>query len=173
MSLTDIRSGEVSPIQHHEALIATDLIWVQGQIESLGNPFMHLDKTNVDFLKVAEARITPWSFTGLPASKAPELLLNKANIQCVIFTSEETVSQLRKPLRQGQVMLYLPLMVIRGMAPLHSDAQASNFLDFWNAQFVPIFDAGIHFLAEAPVRLPQHVPQLNVRASLIQAYIPA
>lgn len=162
-----------SPQQRHPAQTVGEFFWSEGLLESLGDPNGHINKDGLDYLTLYEARVTPWSFTGLPAVRTPQLLVNRATVQAVLFTEPEVMENTRKPPRTLTVVFYLPLVVIRGAAPMYGDARLSNFLEFWKGVFLPVFDASIHYLAETGGRLPAHAPLVYVSRQHIQGYLEA
>ncbi len=163
----------VSPLQQHNVQIATDTFWAVGQLESLGDPHLHINKDGLSFLKVHEARLEAWDFTGLPSTHAPQALVNREKTQLLIFTQPETMGLRRRPPRMVKVMLYLSLFVVRGEVPLFSEANISNFFDFWKGTFIPVTDAALHFLAGGPPHLPSQSPLVYVNRRQLQGYTPA
>jgi hypothetical protein len=159
-----------SPVQHHEIEIATEVFWAQGQFESLGDPHNYINQENSTFLKITDGTVTPWSFTGLPATH-PETLVNvRESVHLLHFTSEETNEQYRDPPRSQKMFLYFPLFVVQGEVPMLSEADMGNFLDFWKGVFVPIQNAALHFLAGGAVQLPRQTSLLYVNRTKIQGY---
>ncbi len=163
----------VSPIQQHNIQIATDTFWAVGQLESLGDPHLHINKDDLSFLKVLQARLEAWDFTGLPTTHAPQALVNRDKIQLLIFTQPETLALRRQPPRTVKVMLYLSLFVVRGEVPLFSEANIGNFSDFWKGTFIPVSNAALHFLAGGPSHLPGQAPLVYVNRLQLQGYTPA
>ena len=172
MGLRD-RSAMGSPVQQHRTLAANDLQWVDGTMDTLGNPHNYLNQDGMDYLRLREAQVAPWTFTGLPQSRAPEIIMIRDSVQFLIFRGEEAQSQFREAPRTSPLMLSLPLAVIRGNAPFLSEAQLGNVLDFWKGLFFPITQAQIYYLAGSSVELPAQVPLLYVNRKAIQSYIQA
>lgn len=162
---------EASPVQEHRIQLATDLYWAEGTLESRGDPHNFINQEDFNYLLVKDARIIPWRFTGLPNNKTPQLNVARSNLQLLVFTEEEALSSYRSPPRTAKVLLYYPLFVIRGSAPLYSEADISNFLDFWRSPLIPLSDAGLHFLAEGGVRLPARSSLAYVNRNHIQGYM--
>lgn len=163
--------GTASPQQKHPAQIIGDLFWSEGQLESLGDPHAHINKDGLDYITIYEARVVPWSFTGLPPVRTPQLQVNRNSTQALLFSEAAVIETTRRPPRTLIIMAYLPLVVVRGAAPMFSDARLSNFLDFWKGNFVPLFDASIHYLAETGGRLPAHTPLVYINRQHIQGYL--
>jgi hypothetical protein len=162
--------GAPSPVQHHPTQIVTETFWAQGELETLGNPNFHINKDDLTILQLNEARIAPWGFTALPTSRAPALMIHRDNVQLLYFEGEEARSEVRSAPRQANMMFYLPLIVVRGSVPLMSEADPSNFMDFWKGAFVPVSDAGIHLLADGPGLPPQRASVVYIHRGQIQGY---
>ena len=162
-----------SPVQEHRVHVANDLQWITGTLETLGNPHNYVNQEGQDFLTVKDAQIAPWTFTALPTSQAPQILLQRANTQFLIFPGEDAQEQYREPPRTAEVILNLPLAILKGRVPMMSEAKVENFLDFWKGDFVPLTDASIYYLGEAPVELPEKADLLYVNSILLQSYVEA
>ncbi len=162
-----------SPQQKHPAQIVAELFWSEGLLETLGDPHGHINKDGFDYLTVFEARLTPWSFTGLPPVRTAQLEINRSSIQALLFSEPDVIETARHPPRMLTLMIYLPLAVIRGSAPMFSDAKLNNFLEFWKGIFLPLFDCSIHYLAEAGGRLPMRAPLVYINREHIQGYLEA
>lgn len=161
----------VSPQQKHPAQIIGDLFWSEGLLETLGDPHGHINKDGFDYLTFFEARVNPWQFTGLPPVRASQLEVTRATIQALFFAEQDVIEGARRPPRTLTLMVYLPLAIVRGAAPMFSDAKLSNFLEFWKGVFIPLFDCSIHYLAETGGRLPARTPLVYVNREHIQAYL--
>ncbi|MFP4343268.1 MAG: hypothetical protein ACLFU8_01115 [Anaerolineales bacterium] len=162
---------EASPIQEHKIQLATDLFWAEGILESRGDPHNFINQEDFNYLLVKNARVSPWRFTGLPANQTAQLNVARPNLQLLIFMEESARSTYRSPPRTANVLLYYPLFVIRGSVPLYSEADITNFLDFWRSPLIPLTDAGLHFLAEGGVRLPTRPTLAYVNRNHIQGYM--
>jgi hypothetical protein len=138
---------------------------------SLGNPHNYINQDGMDFLSIGEPQIAPWSFTGLPNSSTPEIVLARKSIQYLILSGESALEQFREAPRTEVVILNLPLAIIRGKAPFLSEAHLNNFLDFWKGIFFPISEASIHYLAPASVERPSRVPLVYVNRNAVQSYV--
>lgn len=160
-----------SPVQEHPAHIANDLQWISGDLETLGNPNNYINQEGQDILRVNNGEIAPWTFTGLPASQAPKVMIRRSNVQFVIFHGEEALDQFREAPRTASLILNLSLVIVRGQAPLMSEAKEDNFLDFWKGDFIPISDASLYYLAEAPIDIPTTTELLYLNANQIQSYV--
>jgi len=169
--------GEMSsPLQSHEVHIANDLLWVTGEMEALGNPHNYINQDGLDFLRIANPDIAPWSFSGLPSSHAPSIVMARDRIQFLMFIHKASLEEFRPAPRTEMLVLYLPLAIIRGKAPFLSEAKLSNFLDFWKGIFVPIAEAEIYFLAgnasQLPAQSSHEDPRLvYVNRHVLQSYI--
>jgi hypothetical protein len=171
MGLRGDRSEIGSPVQHHRTWVANDLQFIDGTMDTLGNPHNYLNQDGMDYLLLSNAQVTPWGFTGLPQSRPPQIILIRDSVQLVIFQGEEAQTQFRAAPRTSTVILNLPLAVIRGNVPFLSEARLGNFLDFWKGLFFPIADAQIHFLAPSAVELPTRVPLVYVNRKSVQSYV--
>ncbi|MGC9468889.1 MAG: hypothetical protein ACP5HS_09875 [Anaerolineae bacterium] len=166
------RSTMASPIQEHQALVANDLQWVDGMLETLGNPHNYINQDDAAFLTIKGARIAPWVFTGLPQSKAPEFVLAREKIQFMILPGEDAQEQFREAPRTQTLIVNLPLAVVRGNAPFLSEAQLHNFLDFWKGLFFPLTHVQIHYLSPSTMELPSRAELVYVNQGLVQSYLP-
>lgn len=171
MSLLGDRADMGSPVQQHRTLIANDLQWIDGTLETLGNPHNYLNQEDLDFLTLGESRITPWSFTGLPQSRGSRIIVARDSIQFLVFPGEEAMAQFRRPPRTATLMINLPLGIVRGNAPFLSEAQLHNFLDFWKGLFFPVTDVRIHTLAPSAAELPSQAPLIYINRKAIQSYM--
>jgi len=144
MSISGRSPNFKSPVQEHQVFIANDVQWISGDLKSLGNPHNYINQDNIDTFNVINAHFSPWSFTGLPNSQAPQTIVFRDNIQFLLFSDPNTMEDFRKPLRTSIVILHLPLAVVRGEAPFLSEAAIENFLDFWKGAFLPMCNAKIH-----------------------------
>jgi hypothetical protein len=160
-----------SPVQEHRVHIANDLQWISGTLEALGNPHHYINQDDTAFLNIKNPEIAPWSFTGLPKSRAPEIVMVRENIQFLIYPQQETLEQYREPPRSETLILNLPLAVIRGEAPFLSEAQLHNFLDFWKGFFLPLSNASIHYMVPSMVEVPTQTSLVYVNRTIIQSYI--
>jgi hypothetical protein len=164
--------GEMSsPLQRHEVHVANDLLWTTGEMETLGNPHNYINQDGLDFMRVDSPRIAPWSFSGLPASRAPLIIMVRERIQFLSFIHQSSLQDFRPPPRMETLTLHLPLAMIHGKAPFLSEAKLHNFLDFWKGIFFPVLDAEIFFLADSPVELPSHSPLVYINRYILQSYI--
>lgn len=163
----------ISPQQKHPVQMIGDLFWTKGLLETLGDPHGHINKDGFDYLTVYEARVNPWQFTGLPSVPATQLEVNRATIQALYFLEQDVVESARRPPRTLTLMIYLPLAIVRGAAPMFSDSKLSNFLEFWKGVFIPIFDCSIHYLTETGGRLASRTPLVYVNRQHIQGYLEA
>lgn len=168
-------SGESigSPVQEHPVHVANDLQWISGNLETLGNPNNYVNQEGQDIMTVNEAEVAPWTFTGLPTSQVPKVMLRRSNILFLIFPGEDTLEQFRPAPRTASLILNLPLVIVRGHAPLMSEAKMENFLDFWKGDFIPVSNASLYYLAEAPISLPHSTELLYLNTHLIQSYVEA
>jgi hypothetical protein len=160
-----------SPIQQHRVLVANDLQWIDGQLETLGNPHNYLNQDDLTHLSVSQARISPWSFAGLPASNAEEVVVARENVQLLALPGDSAQEQFREAPRSETVILSLPLAIVRGAVPFLSEAQLHNFLDFWRGLFFPVTNAQIHFLATCSAALPAQSDLLYVNRTAVQSYV--
>jgi hypothetical protein len=162
-----------SPVQEHPVYIANDLQWIGGDLETLGNPNNYINQEGQEIVTVNDAEIAPWTFTGLPTTQSPKVMIRRSNIQFMVFYGEEALEQFREPPRTTSVILNLPLVIVRGNVPLMSEAKIENFLDFWKGDFIPVSEASLYYLAEAPVELINASELLYVNTRLIQSYVQA
>lgn len=160
-----------SPVQEHPVLVATDLYIAAGNLESLGSPHPYINQDGLTYLRLNEAQILPWTFTGLPKNRTNLFMVQRSKVQILIFPKPETIEQLRKPPRTHKITFYLPLLTIQGEAPFLGDAQIGNFLDSWKGQFLPVLEANIQMLAEGPARIPPHLTLLYINRDHIQGYL--
>jgi hypothetical protein len=171
MGMLGSNPSMASPVQTHQVSMANDLQWVTGTLETLGNPHHYINQDDTGFFTIKEPSVSPWTFTGLPNSHAPEIVMVRENIQFLIYPQQETLEQYREPPRSETLILNLPLAVIRGSAPFLSEAQLHNFLDFWKGLFVPVSQASIHYLAPSMIELPTQTSLIYVNRQTIQSYI--
>ena len=130
-----------SPAQRHFVSLANDLQWINGNLETLGNPHHYINQQGQETLTVTEAEIAPWMFSGLPTSQAPTVIVRRSNIQFLVFHDEEAIDQYTTPPQTASLIINLPLVIVRGNAPLMSEAKMENFLDFWKGGFIPAWRA--------------------------------
>ncbi len=160
-----------SPIQTHQVQIANDLLWVTGELETLGPPHNYINQDGLDFLKLNNPHIVPWAFSGLPSSHTPLIVLTRDRIQLLLLTQEESLATFRAAPKTSTVMLYLPLAIVRGNVPFLGEAKIHNFLDFWKGLFFPVTDAEIYFLAGGAEQLPTQARLVYVNRHMLQSYI--
>ncbi len=160
-----------SPIQNHEVHIANDLLWVTGEMETLGNPHNYINQDGLDFIRIGNPHLSPWSFSGLPSSHASEIIMARERTQFLMFLHEESLAEYRPAPRMEILVLHMPLAIIRGKAPFLSEAKINNFLDFWKGIFVPIVDVEIYFLADSSSQLPAKSPLTYINRYILQSYI--
>ncbi len=165
--------SSISPIQHHTVQVTTDTFWVTGQLESLGDPHLHINKDNLAFLNIHEGHLIAWNFTGLPSTYTPKMLVNREKVQLLSFPQPETVALRRKPPRAAKIMLYFSLFVVLGEVPLFSEAKIDNFFDFWKGMFIPVSNAALYFLGGEAAQLPDRAELVYVNRLQIQGYTPA
>ena len=147
--------GEMSsPAQRHEVHIANDLLWITGEMETMGNPHNYINQDGLDFIRVDNPHIAPWSFSGLPASHAPSIIMARERIQFLLFVHEASLEEFRPAPRLEMLTMHLPLAIIHGKAPFLSEAKLHNFLEFWKGIFFPVIDAEVFFLAGSSRQLP-------------------
>ncbi len=164
-------AASVSPLQQHAIVIVTDLYWTSGQIETLGPPHFYLNQDGITYYTLSDATLVPWDFTGLPISKAARLYVRRAEVQTLFFASAETNAEYHEPPRRGNVLIHLPLMIVRGAVPFLSEAKANNFLDFIKGEMVPVMGASVHYLGEAARKLPAQIPLLYIQRQRILSYM--
>lgn len=160
-----------SPIQNHEVHIANDLLWITGEMETLGNPHNYINQDGLDFIRISNPHLVPWSFSGMPSSRVPEVILARERTQFLMFIHEASLVDFRPAMRMETLVMHLPLAVIRGKAPFLSEAKVSNFLDFWKGIFFPVVDAEIYFLADSSSQLPAQSPLAYINRDILQSYI--
>jgi len=160
-----------SPLQGHEVYVANDLLWITGEMETMGNPHNYINQDGLDFIRIGNPHIAPWSFSGLPSSHAPSIIVARERIQFLVFVHEASLADFRPAPRTDTLVLHLPLAIIHGNAPFLSEAKLHNFLDFWKGVFVPIVDAEIYFLADSSSPLPAQSPLIYVNRHTVLSYI--
>jgi hypothetical protein len=160
-----------SPIQKHPVDMANDLLWITGELETLGNPHNYINQDGLNFLQVETPHVVPWVFTGLPASHPPLIVTARDHIQFLTLSGEEAMEQFRPPMNLHPLIIHLPLAVIRGRVPFLSEAKVNNFLDFWKGEFFPVIDAKLHMMAEGPASLPTEAPVVYVNRHKLQSYV--
>ena len=166
--------GDVSsPRQKHRVYIANDVLWITGEMETMGNPHHYINQDGLEYIRIIQPHIAPWSFTGLPSSHVPLIITTREHIQFVLFPDEAAMQQFRPPLRTESLILNLSLATIRGNAPFLSEAKIHNFLDFWKGTFFPVTDASIYYLADGPAEQPTEVPLIYVNRHVVQSYTEA
>jgi len=164
--------GEMgSLIQKHRVQIANDIQWITGELETLGNPHNYVNQDGLSFLRINESHVAPWSFTGLPSSHMPSIIITRERTQLLVFPDEATQEQYRPAMKTESLVIHLSLAVIRGNVPFLSEAQIHNFLDFWKGIFFPVTDAELYFLAEGPAVLPAKASLVYVNRNAIQSYL--
>lgn len=159
-----------SPIQEHRVAIANDLQWIEGKLESLGNPHNYINQENLTVFSVSDPLIAPWTFTGLPNTRPDRVYIAKERVQFLVFPEDETVDQLRQSPHTETLIINLPLAIIHGDVPFLSEAREQNFLDFWKGIFLPVTNAEIHYLAPSAADLPTHTRSLYVNRTTLQSY---
>lgn len=165
------RKDMESPHQQHPIQLANDVLWVEGELETMGNPHNYINQEGLSFLRINKPHIAPWAFTGLPASHAPLLITARERMQILIMSGASAQEQFRPPMRTEMLMINLSLAVIRGKVPFLSESQIHNFLDFWKGVFVPVLDAELYFLAEGPAEKPTTAPLIYINRNAIQSYL--
>jgi hypothetical protein len=171
MSFLQSESMDVSPIQHHKAHICTDIFWASGELESLGGPHHYINQEGLSYLQLNETRLTPWQYTGLPASRPSEIMVRRESAYLLYFSEEESIDLYREPPNTLDVVFYFPLFIVQAQAPMLSEAKFSNFMDFWKGMFIPVSNASIHFLVSGPSNLPSRAPLLYVNRQHLQGYV--
>ncbi len=172
MSLLSGRREFKSPLQYHQIEVITDVFWAKGKVESLGVPHPYINQDGLTILALNEPQIIPWSFTGLPATTPTQLLVHRDEVQLLHFLQAESNAQYTPSPRTRTLFFYFPLFVVQGQAPMFSEANTKNFLDFWKGTFLPITDASIHFLTESSVQLPNQASLVYINRQYIQGYFP-
>lgn len=162
-----------SPIQRHQISVANDVQWVEGTLETLGDPHNYINQEDQSVFAISDAHVAPWSFTGLPDSRPPKVIAVKDNVQMLIFQEETSQETFREAIHTETLIFNLPLAVIRGNVPFLSEAKLHNFLDFWKGRFLPVTDARIHYLAGSAVATPAQADLLYINRTLIQSYLQA
>jgi len=160
-----------SPLQGHEVYVANDLLWVTGEMETMGNPHNYINQDGLDFIRISNAHLAPWSFSGLPASRVSSVVLARERMQFLMFVHEASLEEFRPAPKTETLVFHLPLAIIRGNAPFLSEAKLHNFLDFWKGVFVPIADAEIYFLADSASPLPAQSPLIYLNRHTVLSYI--
>ncbi len=162
----------VSPIRTYKTALLTDIFWAEGAFRSRGNPHFYINQEETAYFVLEEGYLHPWSFTGLPATKPPLLVLSRERVHLLSFLDEEAIASYRRPPRMTKVVIYLPLCVVQGEVPLLSEATVDDFLDFWKGTLFPIVDANIHYLVEGGDRLSAHYPLLYINSTHLVGYFP-
>ncbi len=165
------QGGMAPPIQLHTVYVATDIFWATGSLESLGDPNLYINQDGLNYIKLEDIHLYPWSVTGLPPSSPEEILVRREKMQLVFFESEEAISQYRSPPRTGNIVIYMPMAIVKGTVPFYSEAKLANFLDFWKGELVPVTDASLYFMTGSQVELPAQAELLYVHRNHIQAYV--
>ncbi len=164
--------GEMtSPHQSHEVYVTNDLLWVTGEMETMGNPHNYINQDGLDFIRISNPHLAPWSFSGLPSSRVPAVILARERVQFLMFVHEASLGEFRPAPRTEKLVFHLPLAIIRGNAPFLSEAKLQNFLDFWKGIFFPVVDAEIYFLADSSNPLPAQSPLVYVNRHAVLSYI--
>lgn len=161
-----------SPVQKHDVLMANDLFWVSGELETLGNPHHYINQDGLDIMRISNPHAVPWSFTGLPASRPPIINIARERIQYLIFPQEASLADFKPAPRTEVVVIHLPLAIIRGGISLLSEAKAHNFLDFWKGLFFTVIDAEIYPLVDCAGQIPAQSRLVYVNRNSIQSYVP-
>ncbi len=173
MSLFTSAAAIGSPRQHHRGYIANDLQWIEGDLETLGNPYNYINQDELDVFTIGDARISPWSFTGLPTSRAAQIMVRRESTQFLIFTADETVALFHEPPHTEILILNSPLAILRGRLPFLSEARVTNFMDFWKGDFIPVMEVQIHYLAPGTADMPPRARLLYINRRAIQSYVTA
>ena len=164
--------GEMtSPLQSHEVHVANDLLWITGEMETMGNPHNYINQDGLDFIRIANPHVAPWSFSGLPASHVPSIIVARERIQFLMFIHEASQKEFRSAPRMETLVFHLPLAIIRGNAPFLSEAKFGNFLDFWKGILVPIVDAEVYFIADSASQMPAQSPLIYVNRHFVLSYV--
>lgn len=167
------QSSMGSPIQAHRVAVANDVQWVEGDLETLGDPHNYVNQEDQSVFTISDAHVAPWSFTGLPNSQPPTIIVAKDNVQMLFFQEETSRETFREAIHTETLIFSLPLAVIRGNVPFLSEAKLHNFLDFSKGRFVPVTNARIHYLAGSTVTTLAQADLLYINRSLVQSYVPA
>ena len=160
-----------SPVQKHAVQMANDLFWVSGELETLGNPHHYINQDGLDIVRINDAQVVSWSFSGLPISRPPTINMARERIQYLIFPQEASMADFRPAPNSAVVMIHLPLAIVRGSIPLLSEAVAHNFLDFWKGLFFPVVDAEVYPLADCAVQIPTRPRIVYVNRSSLLSYV--
>jgi hypothetical protein len=171
MEMSEGSTNIKSPVQQHKIIVANDMQWITGELKSLGIPYNYINRDTLDCLNILDAQICPWSFTGLPTSRAHQTIVLKNKVQLLLFPDPRTKEDFRPPIRTSTIMLQTPLAVVRGEAPFLSEAILENFLDFWKPTFFPMMNVNIHFLADCAVELPKEIDILFINRESILSYV--
>ncbi len=165
------RKDMESPHQQHPIQLANDVMWIDGELETMGNPHNYINQDGLNFLRISKPHIAPWAFTGLPASHTSQVIVARERTQILIMSGESAQQQFRPPMKTETLVINLSLAVIRGKAPFLSEAALHNFLDFWKGIFFPVMDAELYFLAEGPAEQPTTAPLVYINRNAIQDYL--
>jgi len=165
------KPGMSSPMQKHHTLLANNLLWIEGELETLGNPHNYINQDGMLYLSINAPSIAPWGFTGMPLSRTPAIVTAVDHTQFLSFDRKEALEQFRKPGRTSRMILYLPIAIISGDAPMLGDARLGNFLEYIKGSFVGLENAAIHYLSDAPTELPMQSPLLYVNRKFILSYV--
>ncbi len=158
-------------VQSHRVSLANDIAWIEGLLQTLGNPHLYINRADSELLHIAEAQIFPWSFTRLPASQVKDLFLPSGKIQYMVFTEETSRQMFQAPPNLRPVMFQTSLAVLRGDTPFLGEARPQNFLDFWKGRFVPLLQAQIHSLAPNSHKLAREGQLIYVNREALQSYV--
>ena len=162
-----------SRIQKHQISVANDVQWVEGTLETLGDPHNYINQEDQSVFTISDALVAPWSFTGLPDGRPSRIIVIKDNVQMLIFQEETSQETFREALHTETLLFNLPLAVIHGNVPFLSEAKLHNFLDSWKGRFLPVTDARIHYLAGSSVATPAQADLLYINRALVQSYLQA
>jgi hypothetical protein len=164
--------GEMSsPQQNHEVHVANDLLWVTGEMETMGSPHNYINQDGLDFIRIANPHVAPWSFSGLPSSHVPSIIMARERIQFLMLIHEASLKEYRPAPKTETLIFHLPLAIIRGNVPFLSEAKFNNFLDFWKGIFVPITNAEVYFLSDNSSQLPARSPLIYVNRHIVLSYV--
>lgn len=159
-------------IQSHHALLANDIAWIDGMLQTLGNPHNYINQASTELLHITQAHVFPWSFTRLPASHVKDLFLPCSKIQYLTFPEEATRQMFQAPPQVRPMMFQTSLAALRGDVPFFGEAKPQNFLDFWKGRFIPLLRAQIHFLVSNSRRPPEGGQLVYVNREALQSYAP-
>ncbi len=162
-----------SPVQEHPVLLANELQWLEGRLETLGNPHHFLNQEDLASFAVHDAQVAPWAVTGLPVSRPSQIIVARASVQFLLLSGESARETYREPPHTETLIFYTPLAVIHGEAPFLSEARLHNFMEFWKGLFVPIADARIHYLMSTAAETPARASLLYLNRTTIQSYVQA